>query len=1344
MSQKNHSEIVKKIEKSDVDAKMKCDEIWSNDKKSKKRLTKTMLKMKNDEVTYVDYHQENTNMSTSYTMTSRLSVIRSTRRRFIAKDILISLKNLKKTNEWRDKKLLFRLFIVNYLSTIWMKIKNDEKKKIAIKQKSKHKMRNSILNAIKHKSQMTQVQMSQEYQKWFTKSSSKKKASTSSFSVIIAFSTISIQMHDKEKVFEKNKMSFSTKKRSTKSRRKLLTKTSQKFDLWLKSFSNLMRDLIIIEQKKHQVLCLLKIWKNIFVINIRDMSFTDLIKHKIFTYQHIILRVTKSILYTTKEIAWQKKNISLLKETKIIMRCNFLWFSRTRFFKKSNEKLKMIHVFCALNEIIIKANQSMRKIESILRNLTQSFIKYLFKTNVANDFWAVSIHLFHAYKLDISTTLDSYCYLKMRQKTTRKLEIYSQLKNTVIDSISISDSKFAFSNANSSHSVFNHFIDDDVKEFDTLSTLIRFLHTHYFLKLVWIKFILNSKKCEFFTFKIQLLKHRRNLKDIRSNENKIEMFREYSSSTCKKKLKRFLYMLLFLKKYISGRANRFFFLRTIIVKKTIITLRNDKKQSVKQKKKFLWTSNHERVFQKIKKTIMKTICSDENDKRQWHLTIDVSKIDASEILFQLNNHSSEIAHRKKFLKNMQIVMFLSYQYNSFQIRYQIIERETLIVVKCLTKVRWLIQNSQYSIKLYTNHSALIKCLKNENTTNRIARWQLALSKYSLNIIHVSERKLVIANDLSKIINYSFSSFSNFEFTMMTFSITKKSFTTNDEQSLWNNSSLANNLSRIAKSLTTSDEQFFSDTSTISKEQWRMIWEKWLNDFWYVDIVKYKIRNVIKTNSFLLEAIHKVSKKKIRKFLLIENRNSRDLTYIERSKRYNRCLHVEEVIQTLVLLHNVCEHFSKKITQARAIEKYYWSTRFKNIFEFCRSCFNCQMLNSLKSTENLLSIVFIQSFDFVKIDYLKSISLIVKNETRFIQIEMNYMCRFLFAEITLNAISKNFAMFFDRKIVSVFEFSKMMYQNNETHFKKLFSKYLSNRKIKQIFASITHFQFVKLSKRYNRLILNCFRAILQHHSKMIFEWDRLLLNIVNVINTRLIRIYEFFSTKILFEYQFKYLTKNAFYENSLRAKMIENVVLKKTFFSITKKELSIEKNALEHRLAKLNELRNIAIKKKFNQEETLAKKKNKRTFKIFITTKCLVKLKRLSQENQHSHKLKAKWKNSYIVHKLTRHDKSLWLKKMYTNEIKKKYSINDVKLWIERKKHENSKQDWRSVTQINQQIKQNVKQWQRDRVKVKKERLQTSDHDFDEKKKTKKMNKKWWNVSFNISIDSYENEIEWNW
>ena len=87
--------------------------------------------------------------------------------------------------------------------------------------------------------------------------------------------------------------------------------------------------------------------------------------------------------------------------------------------------------------------------------------------------------------------------------------------------------------------------------------------------------------------------------------------------------------------------------------------------------------------------------------------------------------------------------------------------------------------------------------------------------------------------------------------------------------------------------------------------------------------------------------------------------------------------------------------------------------------------------------------------------------------------------------------------------------------------------------------------------------------------------------MNAINIKLIRIYEFFSTKILFDYQFKYFIENAFYENSLRVKMIENAILKKISFSNIEKKLVIEKFAFEQRLSKLNELRDTAMKKRFN-------------------------------------------------------------------------------------------------------------------------------------------------------------------
>ena len=87
-------------------------------------------------------------------------------------------------------------------------------------------------------------------------------------------------------------------------------------------------------------------------------------------------------------------------------------------------------------------------------------------------------------------------------------------------------------------------------------------------------------------------------------------------------------------------------------------------------------------------------------------------------------------------------------------------------------------------------------------------------------------------------------------------------------------------------------------------------------------MKYKIRNIIKSNNFLLETIHKMSKKKIKNFFLIESKNFKKLTYIEKFERYNRCFHIEKIIQIFVLLHNVYEYFSKKITQIKTIEKYY--------------------------------------------------------------------------------------------------------------------------------------------------------------------------------------------------------------------------------------------------------------------------------------------------------------------------------------------------------------------------------------------------------------------------------------
>ena len=55
--------------------------------------------------------------------------------------------------------------------------------------------------------------------------------------------------------------------------------------------------------------------------------------------------------------------------------------------------------------------------------------------------------------------------------------------------------------------------------------------------------------------------------------------------------------------------------------------------------------------------------------------------------------------------------------------------------------------------LYTDYQALLKCLKSEDSTGRLARWQLALFKYNLDVFHVPGKDIMIADGLLRLGGY---------------------------------------------------------------------------------------------------------------------------------------------------------------------------------------------------------------------------------------------------------------------------------------------------------------------------------------------------------------------------------------------------------------------------------------------------------------------------------------------------------------------------------------------------------------------------------------------------------------
>lgn len=72
------------------------------------------------------------------------------------------------------------------------------------------------------------------------------------------------------------------------------------------------------------------------------------------------------------------------------------------------------------------------------------------------------------------------------------------------------------------------------------------------------------------------------------------------------------------------------------------------------------------------------------------------------------------------------------------------------MVRCREEVRWLFLGSAFPTKVYTDHHALVKLLQIEDGYGRIARWQVRLSEYEVEYIHIPGTQNMIADGLSRL------------------------------------------------------------------------------------------------------------------------------------------------------------------------------------------------------------------------------------------------------------------------------------------------------------------------------------------------------------------------------------------------------------------------------------------------------------------------------------------------------------------------------------------------------------------------------------------------------------------
>lgn len=182
------------------------------------------------------------------------------------------------------------------------------------------------------------------------------------------------------------------------------------------------------------------------------------------------------------------------------------------------------------------------------------------------------------------------------------------------------------------------------------------------------------------------------------------------------------------------------------------------------------------------------------------------------------------------------------------------------------------------------------------------------------------------------------------------------------------------------------------------------------------------------------------------------------------------------------------------------------------------------------------------------------------------------------------------MFFQRHITDIFDWSRMLYSNNETHFKDEFDEKLKTMKVKHVWSFSYHFSSVKLMKRCVQVILSQLRALMQHSAEFILKCDWFIKSAVNVTNTWMIKTQKYTSSQLLFKFESKHFRDMKQLNDALRVKFMKSNIMK-----MSKEDLELSDAVYKIRMMTMNEIRNLALERRLRDQETLYNKINSRFF-----------------------------------------------------------------------------------------------------------------------------------------------------
>ena len=273
--------------------------------------------------------------------------------------------------------------------------------------------------------------------------------------------------------------------------------------------------------------------KGVFMANKWDIGKTSLLKHTILTNEEpVLIKPYRQPVNLESKIDEAIKN---LEENGIIRRCNSAWNAPlVCIWKKEKKDIRLCLDFRALNKVTERNAFPMPNIEDMLDTLNGS--KYFSSIDLGSAYYQVELEEDSKKKTAFSTKSGQYCFNRMPFGIAAAPATFQKLMTIVLgelnwkEAVVYMDDILIFAKTRREHK-------------ERLGKVLKRIRE--------AGLRVNPEKCEFLRKEIKFLGHIINGEGIQTDSKKIEAITEYEKPKCIKKLRSFLGVCNYYRKFIK-------------------------------------------------------------------------------------------------------------------------------------------------------------------------------------------------------------------------------------------------------------------------------------------------------------------------------------------------------------------------------------------------------------------------------------------------------------------------------------------------------------------------------------------------------------------------------------------------------------------------------------------------------------------------------------------------------------------------------------------------------------------------------------------------------------------------